>query len=350
MRSIQVVLYTGLTEVILALPALRALRDHHPAARLSVVTGRSGQELLSIVPWIDEAIAIARWRNGELLRPDSSFRTFRALWRMRRLATQGLEPDLTLNLSGGLGSRLLREVIGGRGTESSRRSERNGVALQNIHRSHLYLRQLETLGVRPSIAHPELRTNPEADRRIDNLLEKIDRKLRRKKGRSSSTDASHLLIGIHPGRGTGTSETGWPIDRFATLGRRLISNFDARIVVVTGPGERDRGAALARELPPEASIGIDPLPLTDYLSLVARMSTLIGNAGAAVHLAATVGTPVASISISRGPTPVDVLSPAAITIRAPDYELPDLRDEEAVFQSVCQLIGLRRTTLFRDRI
>ena len=124
----------------------------------------------------------------------------------------------------------------------------------------------------------------------------------------------------------------------------------ARIIVITGPGERRRGIALAESIPAQESIRLDPLPLSDFVSLAARTSTLIGNASVTVHLAAAVGTPVAAISISRGSTPTDVIAPAAITIRAPHYDLPDLHDEEVVFQSACKLIGLSRTTLFRDLI
>lgn len=345
MRSIQIVLYTGLTDVILALPALRALRGHYPKARLSVVTSPASRELLALVPWIDEVIAVARWRRAEILHPAKGYRTLRELWRLRRLATEGMEPDLTIDLSGGLGSYLLREVIGGREVASPPGGGGGGLltrAPQDLHRSHLYLRRLKPLGVRPLTAFPELQTNPDADRRVDRLL--------RHKGRKKGLDTDHLLIGVQPGRGDGSGDEGWPLDRFATLCRRLISNFNARIVIITGPGERRRGIALAESIPPQESIRLDPLPLADFISLVARMSTVIGDAGAAVHLAAAVGTPVAAISISRGSTPTDIIAPAAITIRAPHYDLPDLHDEETVFQSACQLIGLPRTTLFRDRL
>ncbi|MFM8393251.1 MAG: glycosyltransferase family 9 protein, partial [Acidobacteriota bacterium] len=64
--SIRVLVLAGLTEVILAMPALRALRAHFPAARISVLTSPAGSELIQTVPWLDEAIGIGRLRKGEV--------------------------------------------------------------------------------------------------------------------------------------------------------------------------------------------------------------------------------------------------------------------------------------------
>ncbi len=341
--SIQVVLLAGLTEVLLALPALRALRAHFSRARISVLTSPGGSELLGSVNWIDEAIGIGRLRKGEIFDLRTGYRTLRSIERLRQYSREGLRPDLLVDLSGGIGSTLLRELIGSGSAVVGRQGgllpgifDPLQIDCAQLHRSHYYLRCLEPLGVRPVIAAPELSTLPAADERIERLLRRL------------GIESGHLLIGLHPGQGLGAGEDGWPIDRFAALGRRLISQFNARLIIMCGRGEEQRRRRLADALPRQETIPIDRLPLIDYLSLLARLSLLIGNAGAVPHLGSAVGTPVVAVSLSSRATPFEIISQSGITIRAPHFDQPDLQNEEAVFQAACQLLVLNRSRLLRD--
>lgn len=349
--SIRVLLVTGLTEVTLALPALRALRVHFPAARLSIVTSPAGRELLETLPWIDEAHGIGRFRKGEVFAMVTGYRTVRSISRLRQMGREGLMPDLEVDLTGGLtgavGAAVLRRLLGGDAAAGSwagggwlEKSEsilRQGAPL---HRSHYYLQRLEPLGVRPVIANPELVTSHEADLRIEKLLHRL------------GVESGQLLIGLHPGRGFGASEQGWPSARLVRLGERLIHQFDARLLILAGRGEEERSRRLAAALPARATKRIELLPLVDYLSLTARLSLLIANAGAVPHLAAAVGTPVVSVSITPARArlnPYEISDERAITISAPHYDQPDLHNEVAVFEAACRLLALNRTRLLRDR-
>ena len=188
--------------------------------------------------------------------------------------------------------------------------------------------------MRPVVAQPQLTTLPAADQRIELLL----RKRRLESGR--------LLIGLHPGPGIGREESGWPLERFASLGRRLIDQFDARLLVLAGRAEMRVARQLASALPDRESMLIDPLPLPDYLSLTARLSLLVGNLGAPTHLAAAVGTPVVGVSLSRGATPWEPGGDRSVIIRAPHYDLPELRDEEACFSAASRLLTTNRSRFF----
>ena len=343
--SIRVLLLAGLTEVILALPALRALRVHFPSTRITVLTSPAGSELLQTIPWLDEAIAIGRFRKGELFELATGYRTIRSIRHLRQLRQEGLGPDLQIDLSGGLSTALLRYLTGSAFFGASGTAgliEKNVSLLRqgsDLHLAHDYLRRLEPLGVRPVIATPELSTNPEANLRIERMLRRL------------GIESGHLLIGLHPGRGCGTGEAGengWPIDRFVALGQRLVHQYDARLLILAGPGEEQRRRRLAAALPRKETIRVETLPLLDLLSLTARLSLLIANAGAVPHLGAAVGVPVVAISLSARPSPTEVLNERTITIRAPHFDQPDLHNEEAVFYAAAQLLSLNRSGLFRD--
>lgn len=332
-ETIQVTHLAGLTEVILALPAFEALRSHFPRSRITVLTSPAGQVLLGMVPGIDEAIALGRLRRGEILSPLRGFRTLRALDQLRRRSEAGLGPDLTIDFTGGLTGLALRRLLGAGGRDP-KLPLLPPAAGENLHRAHYYLRRLEGLGVRPVVAQPQLTTLPAADQRIELLL----RKRRLESGR--------LLIGLHPGPGIGREESGWPLERFASLGRRLIDQFDARLLVLAGRAEMRVARQLAAALPDRESLLIDPLPLPDYLSLTARLSLLVGNLGAPTHLAAAVGTPVVGVSLSRGATPWEPGGDRSVIIRAPHYDLPELRDEEACFSAASRLLTTNRSQFF----
>jgi ADP-heptose:LPS heptosyltransferase len=102
---------------------------------------------------------------------------------------------------------------------------------------------------------------------------------------------------IHPGaRG---SLRQWPPERFAEIGRRLRSEYGARIILVGGPSE----AGLVKKV--EQGLGFPPLfqstelSLLEMASLFSRCRIFVGNDSAPAHLAAAAGCPTVTLF---GPT------------------------------------------------
>ncbi|MFH1022320.1 MAG: lipopolysaccharide heptosyltransferase II [Planctomycetota bacterium] len=90
----------------------------------------------------------------------------------------------------------------------------------------------------------------------------------------------------------------WPLDRFRILGSRLASRPATRVVIVAGPAEKAPAAALA------GAIGARVSPVADaklpaLAGLLAELDVLVANDTGPMHLAAAVGTPVVAIF---GPT------------------------------------------------
>ncbi|MFM8395892.1 MAG: glycosyltransferase family 9 protein, partial [Acidobacteriota bacterium] len=181
-----------------------------------------------------------RLRKGEVFELTTGYRTVRSIAHLRRQKREGLGPDLQVDLSGGFSSALLRHLTGS--GSSAARGAAGLIGLpgpflrqsSELHLAHEYLRRLEPLGVRPVVATPELTTNPEADLRTEKMLRRL------------GIESGHLLIGLHPGHGSGAgteAENGWPLDRFVALGKRLIQQFDARLLILAGPGEEHRRSA-----------------------------------------------------------------------------------------------------------
>lgn len=92
--------------------------------------------------------------------------------------------------------------------------------------------------MRPIEAEPRIATSRESDERIERLL------------RKHNVEFGELLVGVHPGAGYGKPR--WPIERFASIAARIIHNFNARVLVFSGPNERGLAKRLAAMLPPGA--------------------------------------------------------------------------------------------------
>src|SRR5262249_38130877 len=132
------------------------------------------------------------------------------------------------------------------------------------HAAHQYLKRLEPLGVRPIESEPRLATDKLSDEQIEKLL------------RKQGLRTGELLICIPPG--AGPRKQRWPIQRFASIGARMIHNFDARILVCAGPNESGMAKRLAammtdmmtEKMHEKKAIAIQSPKIAEFVSAAAR--------------------------------------------------------------------------------
>jgi ADP-heptose:LPS heptosyltransferase len=338
-QNILVTQIAGLTETTLALPALRSLRSHLPHSRITIVTGATSADLLKLALCADEILPVARFKRAELINPRALYRSAK-VWSGLRTSTYDLAIEFNGNAESGIilrlanaRSHLHRPVNKGFGVVL----ERVAQALRKqppklIHAAHDYLKLLEPLGVRPIESEPRLVTDRVADESIDRFL------------RKHSVGMGELLIGIHPGAGTG--DASWPRKRFASIAARMIHNFNARVIVFAGPAERGSASRLVAELPAKRAVAFESQKITEFASAVARLSLLVANHSGPAHIAAATGTPVAAASTTSGPSPHDLLGAHHEHIRGSHV---DLISEEDVYEAACRLLKINRAELLRSR-
>jgi ADP-heptose:LPS heptosyltransferase len=68
-QHILVVHIAGLAQTTLALPALRALRQHLPQSRITIVSSSGAADLLRLAECADEILPVTRFRGAEFLNP-----------------------------------------------------------------------------------------------------------------------------------------------------------------------------------------------------------------------------------------------------------------------------------------
>lgn len=101
------------------------------------------------------------------------------------------------------------------------------------------------------------------------------------------------LVVIHPGASCPSKR--WPAERFTAVGDSLIERYGARIVVVTGPEEKQVGQKVVSRMKHPAFEALGLFSLGELACLFKQSRLLISNDSGPVHIASAVRTPVVSI-------------------------------------------------------
>lgn len=344
-KHLLVIHVAGLGQTVLALPALRALRQHLPDARLTVAASNIGAEVIQLAHCANEVLPVSRLRGAEVLNPRAAYRSSKALSAIKRG-----HYDLAIELHSGTEAGLLLQLAQPREQLERRRNalhhglsvvieratqklvQAAGQPARLTHDAHKYLQKLEPLGVRPTEAAPRLLTDREADARLEKWLTK------------HGVQSGQLLIGLHAGGGKNHAR--WEPANFLSLAARLHHNFNARVLLFAGPQERGLARQMVKELPAKSALALENPKLPDFVSALARLSLFVANHSGPAHLAAATGAPVVVLSSQPEPTAHDVLSQRQVHLRASH---PSLISEEAAFAAACQMLKADRASALSAR-
>ena len=282
-RNILVIDFGQLGDVVMSLPALRAIRSRFPSAQITVAVGKPGGELVNLSGYANDILEVDRvsLRDGPTLISIGRIAKFVASVRKSKF-------DFVIDLHSYYETNLLGFLSGAPHRLYSRRSNRSLDFLANfkpqpakeVESNHLidrYLELLKPLGIQNPPRTPTLKTNPAADFAVEALLKK------------EKAQSGELLVGLFPG--AGHPGRIWPLGHFAELADHLVRNDRVRIIVFTGPEERSKVPEM-RPLFPQGTIFFDRLTIPQLVSAQARLTTFISNDTGPVHIAAASGTPV----------------------------------------------------------
>jgi heptosyltransferase II len=276
-------------DVVMATPALRALREHFTEARIVGVLKPYVAGVLEGSPWLDDHLFLdsrGPWSQCILA----------VALRLRRERIDGavLFPNsfhsaLTAWLAG------CRERIGyeryGRGPLLTKclspvRDAKGRLAPSPI--LDAYNRLAETAGCPPPSSRMELFTTPADETAADAVWQAAD------------FAACPHVVCLNPGAAFGSAKY-WPEEHFALLARELVDRRGTGVLVLCGPGERD----LARRIvhcsgrPQVYSLADQPLSLGLTKACIRRGDLLVTTDSGPRHFAAAFGRPVVTLF---GPT------------------------------------------------
>jgi heptosyltransferase-1 len=283
-RNLLVIDFGQMGDVMLSLPALAALRQRFPRARITVAVGKPGRQIVELTGSADEVLVVDRVALRDGFAPASLFRIAQIVKEVRR---RGF--DFVVDLHSLSETNLLGYFSGAPHRLYSRRPGRSLDFLSNFrpaapvedrekHAVERYLDVLAPLHVGEVSRAPRLPLREEAARAVDQLF------------RKSKIVSDAPLVGLFPGAGNPSRE--WKLDRFAEIAERLARNDGLRTVVFLGPEERARSREIRAAFPSRATSVVEKLDIPQLACALARMSVLVSNDTGPVHVAAAVGTPV----------------------------------------------------------
>ncbi len=336
-QKILVIDFGQLGDVVLSLPALRALRGRFPEATITVAVGKPGSDIINLSGYANDTIVVDRvaLRDGPKLISLGRILQLVKKVRLRKF-------DFVIDLHSLSETNLLGFLSGAPKRLYSRRPGRSLDFLGNFvprppvekdHRErHLidrYLDVLGPLGITNADRQPRLLTQPSDNLNIDKLLKK------------EKADAGAPLVGLFPG--AGHSSRRWPLERFAELAEYLIRNDGVRPIVFAGPEERELLTQM-KSLFPKTTIIFDKLNIAQLAAAQARLAVLVSNDTGPMHIAAAVGTPVVLLLDRRAPESyVPIGEQHRIVYRS---TIPEIPVEEVYAITRALLAGGRTASLF----
>jgi ADP-heptose:LPS heptosyltransferase len=330
-RNILVIHFGQLGDVVLGLPALGAIRQRFPNARITVAVGKPANEVVAMSGYADEIFEVDRvgLRDGNTI--ISIGRIIKFVRRVRQakfdfvIDLHSLSETNLLGYLSGAPHRLYSRRPGRSLDFLSNFSPRPSVEDQSRHLTDRYLDVLKSLDIQNPNRVPVIKSNPAGNFAVEALLKK------------EKAQSGELLVGLFPGAGNPSRK--WPLEHYAQLADHLIRNDRVRVVVFAGPEERELVPQM-RTLFPAKTIFLDRLTIPQLVSAQARLTVLISNDTGPAHLAAAVGAPV--IVILDVPTPHSFVPHGDQHRVICGAEITKIGVDE-VYQAAHQLIAVNRT-------
>ena len=299
-ETIAVVLPNWIGDVVMATPALRALREHFAAARITHIGRPDALELLNggdrAAPGIYE-LADKQLTDRRAQRP-RPINFLQLTWGIRRERF-----DLAVLLPNSFRSALLCWMGGASRIAGYDRDGRGWMLSDKLApvrddtgrfvptpQVDYYNALVGMLGIEVSSRRMTLSVSEAGEEEAETVLD------------AAGVDRSRPIVMLNPGGSFGPSKM-WAPERYAAVADALVERCAAQIIVNASPAEREvaRSVAEAMREPPAISFADCENTVSLLKSLMKRCSLLITNDTGARHVAAAMGIGVLTIFGSTDP-------------------------------------------------
>ena len=277
-------------DVVMATPAIRALRERYPAAELIGVCKPYVADVVAGSPWFDRLVHL----DGRGPWP----RRWPAVaWHLRR-------PDLSVLFSNTFRSALVARLAGSRRNIGFVRHGRGFLLTDRLrYRTDASGRMTPSpiiddynkLAVAAGAADPGYRMQLFATTDDQTAADRLAERLGFRSDRET--------ICLNPGAAFGAAKH-WSVDSFAQLAQDLVDRRGSQVLVLCGPSEREMARQIVRlaARPGTASLADEAVSLGLTKALIRRSTLLVTTDSGPRHFAAAFDRPVVSLF---GPTHIE---------------------------------------------
>jgi ADP-heptose:LPS heptosyltransferase len=317
-QNILVINFGQIGDVVLSLPALKAIREKFPKAKITAMIGKSGAQIVEISDFANDKITVDRVK----LRDGNKFVSIKEILKIAK-DVRRRKFDLVIDLHSLYETNLLGFFSGAKHRLYGNRENRSLDFLANfkptppredkrLHLTDHYLNVLQPLGIENAPRFVEIKPRKQDLAKIENLFQGTNEK---------------KLIGLFPGAGHVSRR--WSLEKFRELAQNFSLDEDLQPVVFLGPEEENLRAEIEEKFPDETLI-VDKLSLLEFAAALSKLSVLISNDTSAIHLGAIVGTKIVLVMDKRAPT---TYLPLTDKIFVANQQTIDRIKTEEVFQS-----------------
>ena len=285
-RNILAVRLDNIGDVVMLAPALRAIKETSPAARLTLLASPAGSSAAALLPWVDDVMTLRPvWQdiNGGIPFDPTRERSLIDRIAERRFDAaliftsfrQTPHPAGYLCYLAGIPLRAGESKEFGGGTLSDELAS----APDDLHQVERNLRLVECLGFTVRDRRIVIAIPTEAHRSAGALL------------RAHGIDPRRPYVLLHPGASAEARR--YPPERFGEVARMVTDR--GLPVLVTGTGREQATIDAVLERAPRAVSLVDATSLTEYAALIEQASLVICGNTLPMHLADAVGTPVVAL-------------------------------------------------------
>lgn len=258
-------------------PALRALRSRYKDSHIAFLTEKESSDLLSLNPYLNEVIVLDRKRYRNPLY------SIKKIWEVRKSSF-----DLVIDFFGNPRSAYFSLLSGAEhrlGYHHPLRRRFYNMVIKDDqipkYAAQSRLDFLKILGIE----------NCKVD--LDFFIPDEARLFAKKFFEENKIDSKNLLISISP-----TSRrhfNRWALERYAQLADWLMSQFDAKIILVWGPGEKEVVEKVKYFMKKDPIISWETKNLFELGAILERCDLHIGNDNGTKHIAVAMGKPTITI-------------------------------------------------------
>jgi heptosyltransferase-1 len=267
----------SLGDIVHTLPAVSALRDAFPNARIDWLVEKKWAPLLEGNPTLSAIIPIERKSWSSVA---ATVRQLRAARYTTAIDFQGLYKSALPAFASGASQRIGFAKEFAREPGACRFYNRH-VTPTGRHKVEHNLSLAEAAGARRGPIRFPLAVNAEEHARVLSKLEK--------------QGIAEFFV-VSPGGGWRSKC--WPPERFGELHRKLREQFGWRGIISYGPGEEQLAAEVCRSAGDSQPVAL-PMDLRELMAILRRAKFVVAADTGPLHLAAAMGVPVVGL---YGPT------------------------------------------------
>jgi len=276
MHNVLIIKLRYIGDVLLATPAVRAIKAARPEVRITMMVNRGTEDVLFGNPDLAEVMVLDKGSLGTQSR-------FIAGLRHRQF-------DTAIDLTDGDRSAFLSWICGasvriGFNDEQRWRGRYYTQVIQPVlgmrHRIDRDLEALNPLGIQAGSSNPQLWLTPEEEKSADELLDQL------------GVQRSQSMMILQPGARYWFKA--WPPDRYAELADRLTSQYDCRVLIGGSHQDIDLAEQIRQIAKSKPIVMAGRTTIKQFAAIAKKSALFVGSDSGAMHIASAVGTPVVAL-------------------------------------------------------